>query len=317
MTTRNVSKNVQKKIGKREELEKAKEEAKDASKSMKCPTCGGTDHASSSSKNCFERVKGKKEVFKEFTKTTDIKTSLINCCKHESVVSEIQKLVAHITQVVFAGSIFANYHYLGQVQNKEVPSEISQNLIYQLFSGLTGQRREASDELQACFRTFHESLPSGFDLNAYKGQGYSTIISSMAKQFETLVCENISSNYEARACRYLLGIFSKPNHELFCGTNLTVAQRKSIARYVFQKKTNAEDCKWPSSVDKNDEIKSLFERTLAFRSKFDVTGTRPPTVPNVHAIPHHYLKRTHEIQRETSEKQYIQENVPQQTATPG
>ncbi|CEP14248.1 hypothetical protein [Parasitella parasitica] len=40
-----VFKKVQKKIDKREELEKVKDEAKDSSKSMKCPTCGGTDHA--------------------------------------------------------------------------------------------------------------------------------------------------------------------------------------------------------------------------------------------------------------------------------
>ncbi|CEP07235.1 hypothetical protein [Parasitella parasitica] len=125
--------------------------AKDASKSMKCSTCGGTDHARSSSKNCSERVKGKKEGFQEFTKTTAIKTSLINCCKYESAVSKIQKLVTDITQVVFVGSIFANYYYLDQIQNKEVPSEINQNLIYQLFSVLTGQGKKANDELQACF----------------------------------------------------------------------------------------------------------------------------------------------------------------------
>ncbi|CEP15549.1 hypothetical protein [Parasitella parasitica] len=189
---------------------------------------------------------------------------LINCCKYESVVSEIQKLVAHITQVVFAGSIFANYCYLVQVQNKEVPSEIDQNLIYQLFSVLTGQGKKAIDELQACLKKFCQSLPDSLDLNTYKGQGYSTVIYSMAKQYETLVRENISSNYESRTCRYLLGIFSKPNHELFCSNILTFARRKSIACYVFQKKANAEECKWPSSVDKNDENNSLLERTLAF-----------------------------------------------------
>ncbi|CEP14286.1 hypothetical protein [Parasitella parasitica] len=133
----------------------------------------------------------------------------------------------------------------------------------------------------------------------------------MAKQYETLVCKNISNNYEPRTCRYLLSNFSKPNHELFCGNILTVAQRKSIARYVFQNKANSEDCKWPSSVDKNNENNSLVERNLAFWSKFDATGAKPSTVPNVHAIPHHYLKWTNEIQRETSEKQFIQENVPQ------
>ncbi|CEP14738.1 hypothetical protein [Parasitella parasitica] len=312
-----VSKKVREKIDKREELEKAKEEAKDTSKSMKSPTCGGTDHARSSSKNCSKCVKGKKEAFKEFTKTTVIKTSLISCCKFEIVVSEIQKLVVHITQLVFAGSIFANYYYLDQVQNKEVLSEINQNLIYQLFSVLTGRGKKANDELKVCFKKFYRSLPYDFDLDAYKGQGYSTIVSSMAKQYETLVRENISSNYDSRTCRYLLGIFSKPNHELFCGNILTVTLRKSIARYVSQKKANAEDCKWPSSVDKNDEIKSLVERTLAFWSRFDVTGAKPLTVPKFFARPHHYLKWTHEIQREMSEKQFIQENIPQQTATSG
>ncbi|CEP10997.1 hypothetical protein [Parasitella parasitica] len=93
-------------------------------------------------------------------------------------------------------------------------------------------------------------------------------------------------------------ISSRPNHDLFCGNILTVAQRKSIASYVFQKKVNTENCKWPSSVDENDKIKSLVERTLAFWSKFDVTGAKPLAVPYVYASPHHYLKWTYEIQRE-------------------
>ncbi|CEP12890.1 hypothetical protein [Parasitella parasitica] len=260
-----VSKKVKKKIDKREELKK--EEAKDSSKFLKCPTCGGTGHARFSSKNCSKRVKGKKEAFKEFTKTAVIKTSLINCCKYESVVLEIQKLVAHITQVIFAESIFANYHYIDQVQDKEVPSAINQNLIYQLFSVLTGE-------------------------------GYSIVISSMAKQYEAMVRENITSNYKLRTCRHLLGIFSKPDHELFCSNVLTVAQGKSIACNVFQKKANTEDCKWPFSVDENNEIKSFVEITLAFWFKFDVTGAKPSTVLNVDARPHHYLNWTHEIQRE-------------------
>ncbi|CEP17568.1 hypothetical protein [Parasitella parasitica] len=249
---------------------------------MKCPTCGGTDHARSSSKNCSERVKGKKEAFKEFTKAAVIKISLIKCCKYKSVVSEIQKLVAHITQVVFAGSIFANYYCLDQIQNKEVPSEINQNLIYQLFFVITGQGKKANDELQACFKKFCESIPNSFDLNEYKGQGYSTIIPSMAKQYETLV--------------------------------QAIMNQELVATYW---KANAKDCKWQSYVDKNDENNSLDERTPAFWSKFDVTGAKHPTVPNVYGRPHHYLKWTHEIQREMSEKQFIQENVSQQTATPG
>ncbi|CEP14674.1 hypothetical protein [Parasitella parasitica] len=139
----------------------------------------------------------------------------------------------------------------------------------------------------------------------------------MEKQYETLIREHISSDYESRTCRYLLVIFSKPDHELFSGNILTVAQRKPIARYVFQKKANSGDCKWPSSIDKNDEIKSLVERTLAIWSKLDVIGAKPLTVPNVYERLHHYLKWTHEIQQEMSEKQFIEENVPQQTITPG
>ncbi|CEP19488.1 hypothetical protein [Parasitella parasitica] len=67
-------------------------------------------------------------------------------------------------------------------------------------------------------------------------------------------------------------------------------------------KANTEDCKRPSSVDKNDENNSLVERSLAFWSKFDVTGAKPPTVPNVYARPHHYLEWTHEIKREINLK---------------
>ena len=47
---------------------------------------------------------------------------------------EIQKLISHVIQVVYAESMFANYFYLDQIKSKQVAAAITHNLAYRLFS---------------------------------------------------------------------------------------------------------------------------------------------------------------------------------------
>jgi hypothetical protein len=87
----------QKKFDKQEALKQSKEEV-GSPKPMRCPKCNGTDHARASSLKYSQRVKQKTEAFKEFSKTSIIKTSLTKTCKNSKFVEEIRELlVVHIT----------------------------------------------------------------------------------------------------------------------------------------------------------------------------------------------------------------------------
>ncbi|KAG2207838.1 hypothetical protein INT46_007004 [Mucor plumbeus] len=148
-----TSSTIPDKIDKQEALEQSKEEA-GSSRPMRCPKCNGTDHAKASSSKCSQRVKQKAKAFKEFSKTSIIKISLAKTCKNPKLVEEIRELIAHIIQVVYAGSIFANYIYLNEVQINHTSEPVSHNLIYQFFSVLTGQGKKASDKIKISFQLF-------------------------------------------------------------------------------------------------------------------------------------------------------------------
>ncbi|ORE10115.1 hypothetical protein BCV72DRAFT_193282, partial [Rhizopus microsporus var. microsporus] len=58
------------------------------------------------------------------------KTSLANTCKYPKFVTLIQEIVGHITQLVYAGFIFANYYCLKLLKNGEKLLIVTQSLLY-------------------------------------------------------------------------------------------------------------------------------------------------------------------------------------------
>ncbi|CEG78739.1 hypothetical protein RMATCC62417_13304 [Rhizopus microsporus] len=127
-------------------------------------------------------------------KTFVIKTSLANTCKYPKFVTLIQEVVDHLTQLVYAGSIFANYYFLELLENDEELPVITENLFYNIFSIFAGQGKYASDSIKKSFKAIYESTsltPS--DLDKYASKGYMIIVSSMAKQYETMVHNYVCS----------------------------------------------------------------------------------------------------------------------------
>ncbi|KAG1176353.1 hypothetical protein G6F70_003461 [Rhizopus microsporus] len=59
---------------------------------------------------------------------------MANTCKYSKFVNLIEEVVDHITQLVYAGSIFANYYFLELLENGEELPVVSQNLFYNIFS---------------------------------------------------------------------------------------------------------------------------------------------------------------------------------------
>ncbi|ORE14025.1 hypothetical protein BCV71DRAFT_188108, partial [Rhizopus microsporus] len=157
-----------------------------------------------------------------------------------------------ITQLVYDGSIFANYYFLELLKNGEELPAVIQNLFYNIFSIFAGQEKYASD--------------------------------------------NKTSPY-------------------VCGDNLTVKQRKSLAKYTFQQKINPKSA-WPSIVDRIERHETIVSRFLTFWSTYDAPNdTDVPSEANLYAKLQCYMKWLHFIQNEIGQKKFIQEMKPQDKAS--
>ncbi|CEG72232.1 hypothetical protein RMATCC62417_07823 [Rhizopus microsporus] len=264
-----ATKKYQDKVDKTEALKKEKEKNKmtgNDQKQVRCPSCGGTDHSRFFSKLCLMN-KSKTKLLKPkdtVEKTFVINISLANTCKYPKLITLIQEVVDHITQLVYAGSIFANYYFLELLENGEELPVVTQSLFYNLFSIFTGQGKHASDSIKKSFKTFCESTSlAQSDLNKYASKGYMTIVSSMAKQYETLVRNYVCSTYEDKTLRHILNVLSKKTSPYFCGDNLTVKQRRSLAKHIFQRKINPKSA-WPSTIDRTERHETIVNNFLTF-----------------------------------------------------
>ncbi|PHZ10819.1 uncharacterized protein RHIMIDRAFT_244703 [Rhizopus microsporus ATCC 52813] len=193
-------------------------------------------------------------------KTSVIKTYLANTCKYPKSVTLIQEVVDHITQLVYAGSIFANLYSLELLENdKELPV-VTQNPFNSIFSIFIGQEKHASDNIKKSYKAFCEFTSlSQSDLEKYANKGYMTIVSSMAKKYETLVCNYVCSTYEDRALRHILNVLSEKASSYFCGDSLTVKQRKSLAKH-------------PSTIDRIEQYETIVNNFLTFWSMYDASN---------------------------------------------
>ncbi|CEG78253.1 hypothetical protein RMATCC62417_12889 [Rhizopus microsporus] len=138
-----VSKEYQDKVAKSEALKKEKEKNKvlnNEQKQVRRP-CGETDHSRSSSKLYpMDKSKTKLPKFEDTVEKTSVtKASLANTCRYPKFVTLIQEVVDHITQLVYAGFIFAHYHFLKLLEYGEELLVVIQNLLYNIFSIFAGQ----------------------------------------------------------------------------------------------------------------------------------------------------------------------------------
>ncbi|CEG81755.1 hypothetical protein RMATCC62417_15915 [Rhizopus microsporus] len=278
-----ASKKYQDKVDKAEALKKEKEKNKTTTNEqiqVRCPSCGETDHSRSSSKLCpmneskIKLPKPRDTVEKIFV----IKASLANTCRYPKFVTLIQEVVDHITQLVYAESIFANYYFLGLLENGEELPVVIQNLFYNIFSIFSGQGKHASDSIKKSFKVFCEptSLTQS-DLGKYASKEYMTIVSSMVKQYETLVRNYVCSTYEDRTLRHILNALSEKTSPCFCGDSLTTKQRKSLAKHIFQQTINPKST-WSSTVDRIERYETIVNNFLTFWSTY--TASNDVDVPN-------------------------------------
>ncbi|CEI96741.1 hypothetical protein RMCBS344292_10895 [Rhizopus microsporus] len=190
--------------------------------------------------------------------------------------------------MVYAGSIFANCHFLKLLENNEERPVITQNLFYNIYSTFAGQGKYASDSIKKSFKILCESTSlTKYDLDKYAN----------------------------RILRHTLNVLSEKTSPYFCGDSLIVKQDKPLAKHIFQQKINPKS-PWTSTVDRTERHETIVNSFLTFWSTYDVSnGADVSSEANLYAKPQCYMKWLHFIQKEMEQKKFIQEIKPQDKAS--
>ncbi|CEG81588.1 hypothetical protein RMATCC62417_15773 [Rhizopus microsporus] len=127
----------------------------------------------------------------------------------------------------------------------------------------------------------------------------------MAKRYETLVRSYVYSTYEDRTLRHILNVLLEKASPYICGDNLTVKQRRSLAKHIFQQKINPKSV-WPSTVDRIERYEAIVNNFLTFWSTYDASNDADvPSEANLYAKPQCYIKWLHFIQQEMEQKKLL------------
>ncbi|CEI90019.1 hypothetical protein RMCBS344292_04353 [Rhizopus microsporus] len=107
---------------------------------------------------------------------------------------------------------------------------------------------------------------------------------------------------------FLVSCQKRPRY--FCGGRLTVKQRKSLAKHIFQQKINSKSA-WPSTVDRIERHETIVNNHLSLWSTYDVSNNADvPSEANLYAKLQCYMKWLHFIQKEMEQKKFIQGMKP-------
>ena len=119
----------------------------------------------------------------------------------------------------------------------------------------------------------------------------------MAKQYETMVRNQVFSTYEDRTLRHILNALSEKTSPYCCGDNLTAKQRKSLAKHIFQQKINPKSY-WPSTVDRIERYETIVNNILTFWSMYDASNDADVlNEANMYAKPQCHMKWLHFINK--------------------
>ncbi|KAF7720473.1 hypothetical protein EC973_008238, partial [Apophysomyces ossiformis] len=217
------------KFGAKAKLQEDKQEERIASgNTLRCSTCGGTDHQRRTSKLCQDHTKKRKPP-KDFKRTSVVKTSLANTCRSAEFVRSIEDVVKHIRDVTYVGSLFANFFFVQLLsENQNIPP-ITHDLCYSIFSMIAGEGKNANESLQEAYLRFKVSVPE-YKEAKFRSRGYMTIISSAAKEYEEAIRNHLTANFEPKTIQYLLVRMSDDKDETFRWKS-TVAERRLLANF--------------------------------------------------------------------------------------
>lgn len=310
-TLPHISKKRQVKLDKKSALRDFKM-GKKSDKKKKCSSCGLDNHERKSSSLCLNyKQKEAKSEPEEKEETFVIKCSLKNVCKDREFIDAITSVTTYTTKVMFIGSLFINYYFLKVLSNDEDVPVIDHTFIYSVFTLITGNGKKTPTYIKDVFNEFcTECEINQATLKSLTSIGYSSVLSIVCKQYETLVRNHICENHEKRTTRFFLEALSNKSSPFFC-KDMSIAKRKSLAHYIYTLKMKQESV-WPSSVEKSPHLEDIVKKLNLLWSNYQDLNNDPE---DLYSQPHRFFKWMFYLQKEVNKKVYIMEETPLKVAS--
>ncbi|KAI8393393.1 uncharacterized protein BYT42DRAFT_619241 [Radiomyces spectabilis] len=271
-----------------------------------CSSCGKPGHSRSSNKFC-DNYRPRRTLLTPLKRTSIVKTSLKNICRYPILIDTIQEVVKHARDVTYVGSLFANFFVLYCITNEIPLPQFSQKLFYNIFAAVMGQGKNASPTIKSAYIEFKSRVPEYHAVN-FESQGYSTIISEIAKDYYTSVQQHILKNYPEKTKHYIFARISDTHDPLFV-EGVTVAKRRTIANYIFDQAIN--DTAAPINFPKN--LQPVTASHPSIQNFVNIIKSKPgkKTKEDFVNNPHLYIPHMHEILEKFEQKIFIREETPQ------
>lgn len=283
----------------------------ESGKEIRCSTCGGTDHERSTSKLCMNRTE-KRKAPKNFKRTSVIKASLINTCRSEKFVEATKEIVKHVRDITYAGSLLANFFFVKLLSENRAIPPITHDLCYGFFSLVAGKGMSSDDNLQEAYANFKSLIPE-FKEEKFISQGYMTILSTAAKEYEESIRNHITANFEPKTIQYLLVCMSDQDDKLFRWKGL-VKDRKTLASFMYNQACGAE-AQWPTAIPDNKENRAYVETCI--ESLKTSIGVNYIDEKKLNAEPHLFFPWIFQVLKRLEQKVCIAEATPQKYVSTG
>ncbi|KAL1926167.1 hypothetical protein VTP01DRAFT_6032 [Rhizomucor pusillus] len=224
-------------------------------------------------------------IYSTYQRYQDI---IANTCKYPEFVRVLQKAVLHATDVTYAGALFANYYFLPLLNEQKPLPFIDHELVYSLFSVVTGQGTKVPDHVKKAFEKFQDQIPS-FDKE---------LQITRIQDFDIAGGKTVRREYkESRRSKL-------PEKD---------SQRRKIAERVYEGCTSADTTPTFDSIELTKVQLNKVEAVAKDLQK--EIGVEDLSESALSARPHLYLPWLHKVLQRMEQTVFIRDDQPEETAS--
>lgn len=182
-----------------------------------------------------------------------------------------------------------------------------------IFSVVTGQGTKVPDDVKKDFEKFQDQIPS-FDKEYFRSQGFMTLISQAAKQYEENTRNHVPANFQKKTVQYLLIRLSDEKGQYYI-SGLSTAQRRKIAERVYEGCTSADTT---PTFDSIELTKVQLNKVEAVAKDFQKEiGVEDLSESALSARPHLYLPWLHKVLQRMEQKVFTRDDQPEKNSKQG
>lgn len=229
-------------------------------------------------------------------------------------ITEIRRVVRHLSDVTYAASLFLNWFCLRLLRNGEAVPKLTHKRLYNFAALFVGQGKNADADIREAFTEFATAMGEDFNRQQlFPNIQYSTLITIVMRSYETLIENHVGTNFKPKTVRYLFtrlsGTAEFPNLPFRTGVKCDLAER------VYNALTTNQEITYPANLEVADAHRTSINNLLQ-ECRQRLRGLNL-TEEDYYAQHHLYLPWLYHVLERMEQQITIREPVPQTRATKG